>query len=297
MGIDNLAEHFDMTPVLDVHLFYLSGTSITVATLITFALIIGVTFVVSWLVQRAVAKAFAVRGVGNERSLAAMSRLVHYLLLAAGIGIAVETVGIDLSALFAAGAVFAIGLGFAMQNIAQNFVSGMILLLERSIKPGDVLEVEGRMVKVSRMGIRATEARTLDDEEIIVPNAQIVQSTVTNYTLRDSAYRLRCAVGVSYDSDMAEVRRALESMATGLDWRLDHKAPVVYLTAFGNSSVDWEVSVWIDDPWAVNRRRSQLFEAIWWELKRAGITIAYPQVDVHLDPPVTRALGGIARPS
>jgi small-conductance mechanosensitive channel len=182
-----------------------------------------------------------------------------------------------------------------MQNIAQNFVSGVILLLERSIKPGDVLKVEDRFVKVMRMGIRATIARTLDEEEIIVPNSAIVQSTVTNYTLRDSLYRLRCQVGVIYGSDMGLVRRTLEGVAQHVEWRNNTMEPVILLTDFGSSSVDFEISVWIDDPWNVRRARSKLNEAIWWALKDAGVIIAFPQLDVHLDPPVAESLGRVRR--
>ena len=137
-------------------------------------------------------------------------KLLSQIVVAIGLGIGLQTIGINLSALFAAGAIFAIGLGFAMQNIMQNFVSGVILLTERSITPGDVLKVEQQFVQVQKMGVRATIARTLDDEEIIIPNSAIVQSTVTNYTLRDSMYRLRCTVGVVYSSDMRLVREVLE---------------------------------------------------------------------------------------
>jgi len=191
--------------------------------------------------------------------------------------------------------VFAIGLGLAMQNIMQNFVAGLILLLERAIKPGDVLQVEGRFVKVREMSIRTTIARTLDDEEIIMPNSLLVQSTVTNYTLRDSFYRLRTVVGVVYGSDMNLVRRVLERTADTLDWRSPDHAPVILLSEFGSSSVDWEVSVWIDEPWSVRRRKSQLNEAIWNAFRESGITIAFPQLDLHLDPPVVDAISGLRR--
>jgi small-conductance mechanosensitive channel len=140
------------------------------------------------------------------------------------------------------------------------------------------------------MGIRATIARTLDEEEIIIPNATIVQSNVTNYTMRDSVYRLRCTVGVTYGSDMRRVREVLEATAAGITWRLPNKEPVVFLADFGSSSVDWEVSVWMDDPWRVRRARSNLNEAIWWALKEADITIAFPQLDLHLDEPVVEAM-------
>jgi small-conductance mechanosensitive channel len=188
-----------------------------------------------------------------------------------------------------------VALGFAMQNIAQNFVSGVILLVERSIKPGDILRVEGRLVKVMRMGIRATVSRTLDDEEIIIPNSVLVQNSVTNYTLKDRLYRLRALVGVVYWSDMALVRETLERVAKEIPWREKGPEPRILLRQFGDSSVDFEVSVWISDPWRVQLRLSELHEAIWWALKEAGITIAFPQVDVHLDPPVMRSLEGLAR--
>ncbi len=281
--------------ILNTELISIANTSITLSTLIFFVLIIVATLVFSHLLQRALRRALGLRGIKDEGTVGVAERLTHYSVLALGIGVGLQTIGINLAALFAAGAVFAIGLGFAMQNIAQNFVSGVILLLERTIKPGDVLRVEERFVKVQRMGIRATIARTLDDEEIIIPNASIVQSTVVNYTLRDSFYRVRCPVGVVYSSDMGLVRRTLEAVAQEMPWRQADKPPVVLLTDFGDSAVVFEVSVWIDDPWTFRRAKSQLNEGIWWALKAAGITIAFPQLDVHFDPPVMESLGALRR--
>lgn len=275
---------------LQTRLFSIGDTSITLEKIFVFAIILVLTLIVSRLLQRAVVHALRIRGVTNEGTVVVTKRLLHYALIAIGVGIAIESAGINLAALFAAGAVFAIGLGFALQNITQNFVSGVILLAERSIKPGDVLQVDGRFVKVQTMNIRATIARTLDDEEIIVPNSSIVQSTVTNYTLQDSLYRLRTTVGVVYGSDMRQVREVLERTARRLDWRVPQKEPAVLLTDFGDNSVNWEVSVWIDNPWSMRAARSQLNEAVWWALQEAGIVIAFPQLDVHFDPEVTQGL-------
>ncbi|GAB4238102.1 MAG: hypothetical protein Kow00109_12390 [Acidobacteriota bacterium] len=274
----------------DVHLFEIAGTPVTVATVITFAFILIITFAVTRLIDGAIARALRLRQLGEEASLAASRRLLRYLLWLVGFAVGLETVGINLSALFAAGALFAVAVGFAMQNLAENFVSGVILLTERTIKPGDVLEAEGRIVKVVHLGIRTTVARTLDDEEIIIPNSLLVQNTVKNYTLQDSLYRIRALVGVSYASDMRRVREVLERTAQAIPWRWQGREPRVLLRAFGSSSVDWEVSVWIDDPWISQRRLSDLNEAIWWALKDAGITIAYPQIDVHFDPEVVERL-------
>jgi small-conductance mechanosensitive channel len=277
--------------LFDMPLFEISGTTVTVATLLSFLLIVLATFIVAGLLQRGVTRLFLMRGQKDEGTAAVASRLVRYSVLIGGLGTAFQSLGINLTALFAAGAVFAVAIGFAMQNISQNFVSGVILLLERVIKPGDVIEVDGRLVKVRDMGIRATIGRTLDEEDIIIPNSQLVASSVKNYTFADSLYRLRTVVGVLYSSDMARVREVLEQTAQQLDWRSRQQVPRIQLREFGSSSVDFEVSVWIDDPWTMQQRRNQLNEAVWWALKEAGVTIAFPQLDVHFDPQLVESLG------
>ena len=276
-------------------LFEISGTPVNVATLLVFVLILVVAYFISHALQRVLRRSLLGLGAGREASFAVTARLIHYVVMLVGVGIALNTLGINLTALFTAGAVFAIALGFAMQNIAQNFVSGVILLTERIIKPGDILEVDGRTVRVARLGIRSTVARTLDEEDIIIPNSILVQSTVKNHTLRDDVLRLRAHVGVAYTSDMRQVRQTLEEAARSIPWREASMEPVINLLQFGSSSVDWEISVWIDNPWRLQRLRSELNETVWWALKDAGITIAFPQVDVHLDPPVVEALHGVER--
>lgn len=280
-------------PFLDLKLFDLGTTPITVGTVVVMVLVLLATLLVSWAVTRAIKKAFKLRGIRDEGTVGVVTRLTHYLIFGAGLFVALRIAGIDLTALFAAGAVFAVALGFAMQNITANFVSGVILLSERAIKPGDVLNVEGKLVRVRDMGIRATIVRTLDDEDLIIPNSILVQSTVTNHTFRDNMMRLRVAVGVTYGSDMRLVQQVLHDTAEKIAWRSTEKGPVVLLVEFGNSSVDFEVSVWIEDPWKSRWGRSDLRQAIWWALKDAGITIAFPQLDLHLDEPVVESLQGL----
>ncbi|HEX7672277.1 MAG TPA: mechanosensitive ion channel domain-containing protein, partial [Polyangiaceae bacterium] len=230
-------------------------------------------------------------GGTDEGALHAITRLLHYAVILIGFSIALQTAGIDLRALFAAGALFAVGIGFAMQNVAQNFVSGLILLVEHSIRPGDVLEIEGKQVRVVEMGVRSTRVRSRDDEVLIVPNSTLVQSTVRSYTLLDTLCRVRVNVGVGYDMDMAAVRATLEAAAGGVSIRSRAKDPMIQLLEFGPSAVDWEVSVWIEDPWLLRPSASILREAIWLALKERGIRMAFPQLDLHLDEPVVAALG------
>ncbi len=277
-------------PLLDTKLFNLGQTPITLATILVMAIVLLMAWLLSWVLTRTMRKGFSLRGIDDEGTIGVVTRLTHYLVLGAGLFVALRVAGIDLTALFAAGAIFAVGLGFAMQEITANFVSGIILLSERAIKPGDILDLEGRMVRVRDMGVRATIVRTLDDEDLIIPNSQLVQSAVLNHTFRDSHMRLRVMVGVTYGSDMRQVRQVLESAAAGVRWRDPKKKPVILMDSFGSSSVDFEISVWVDDPWKSRKARSDLREVIWWALKDAGITIAFPQLDLHLDPPVVESL-------
>ncbi len=264
-------------------LFTISGTEVSFFSIVLFFLVLIGTILFSKIAQRALNKTLRKRFLKREGTLAALLRLLHYLIIIVGFTIGLQIIGINLSALFAAGAIFAIAIGFAMQNVVQNFVAGVILLLERSIKPGDVLEIDGTIVKVVDMGIRTTITRTLIDEELIMPNSIFSQSTVKNYTLQDSIYRLGVVVGVSYDSDMNQVIRVLEETAADVTWRLPEPSPTVRLQDFGSSSVDFGVFVSIDDPWQQRALMSDLRKDIWFAFKDAGITIAYPQLDVHLD--------------
>jgi small-conductance mechanosensitive channel len=281
--------------ILNAPLFTIGEVTVTTSTLLTALVIVLAAQLVSVLLRAIIRRSLRGRGVGAKGSLGVATRLLHYTILLSGVAMAMQTAGVKLGALFAAGAVFAVGLGFAMQNLAQNFVSGVILLLERSIKPGDVLEVEGRVVRVQETGIRSTLVRTRDEEEMIVPNSTLVQATVKNYTLKDALYRLRVVVGVTYGSDMARVRKTLEEVGEKLDWRLKDRTCQILMLDFGSSSVDFEVAVWTNDPWLARVHSSQLREAVWWAFKEQGITIAFPQVDVHFDPPVNDSLRSLAR--
>lgn len=282
----------DVHALLEYELFSIGGTPVNVATVTMSAIIAMASIVVARLSEKATVRFLKARGVTDEGSTGASARLVHYGVLGVGLAIAVQALGINLTALFTAGAVLAIALGFAMQNMTQNFVAGLILLIERTIKPGDILEVEGRMVKVTRLGMRATVTRTWDADDLIIPNSTLVSSTVKNFTLRDRLHRIRCQVGVSYESDMKQVEQVLRDAAAAIEWRDPAMDPVVLMRGFGDSSVNFDVSVWVHDPFARNVTGSDLNRVVWYALKDAGITIAYPQLDLHLDAAGREAIRG-----
>lgn len=276
-------------------LFKIAGTEVTLFSIFLFFLIIISTFIISSLIQRAIKKSAEHKFTDKKGTLAAILRLTHYTILIVGFGIALQSIGISLSTMFAAGAIFAIAIGFAMQNVAQNFVSGIILLAERSIKPGDILEVEGMVVNVVDMGIRTTVVRTWREEDLIMPNTVFSQSTVKNYTLRDNIFRLGVEVGVTYDSDMKKVMEVLEKTARAQTWRLKDVEPRVLLQDFGDSAVIFGVYLNINDPWKQRVYASELRKAIWFAFKEAGIVIAFNQMDVHFDPPVSDAIASLRK--
>ena len=283
----------DISDIIAKKLFTISGTQVTVLSVIVFVVVILISYFTSFVLQRGLKKALSKRFQKREGTLDALLRLLHYVILIIGFSVALQTIGIDLSALFAAGAIFAIAIGFAMQNIIQNFVSGVILLLERSIKPGDILEVEGKIVKVITMGIRTTVVRSRLQEDLIMPNSVISQSTVKNYTLRDNKFRLEVLVGVSYDSDMKKVMEVLKSAALKMSWRVDDEVSVL-MRDFGSSSVDFGVYITIEHPWEQKKYMSELRQMIWFDFKDNDIVIAYPQLDVHLDSKVNDSIAKIA---
>src|SRR3954470_14072430 len=290
-GVPNQSA-FSKVPLVTEELFRIGDRPVSLLTLasmlITFLAMLGV----SWLLRAGVRRALrrgSIEAAGGDLGVA--DRLIHYGFIVLGLALALHLAGIRLDTVFAAGAVFAVGFGFAMQNIAQNFVSGVILLIERTIKPGDVLEIGSQIVKVMKMSIRATIVRTLDDEDIIVPNSTLVQSNVKNYTLEDNLYRVKVKVGVSYDSDLKQVRSVLTKAATDLPGRDVAYPPRTLLLDFGPSAIEYETSVWTHDPFNYRIAGSDLREAIWVAFKGAGIRIAYPQLDVHLPEGLAARLG------
>ena len=279
---------------LQTPLFEVSNQTVTFASILTFVLVIVASFGVSKIVQGIISAALRKGGLQDEGTLRTIIRLTHYLVLLVGLAVGLQTVGISLTAVFAAGAVVAVGVGFALQNILQNFVSGVILLAERSITEEDVLEVEGRVILVRKLGARSTVALTRDGHELIIPNSILVQSTVTNYTLSDSAYRVKATVGVAYSSDMEQVDATLQRAARSVANRLESRDPVIFMTDFADSSVVWTVHVWAENPWDAPVTGSDLNKSIWRALKEDGITIAFPQLDVHFDREPPRGEKGLS---
>ena len=234
------------------------------------------------LLQRGVDRRLRNENTNDDGAIRTYKSVVRFVVMVPAIFLAIHLMGVNLSSVFTTSGLFAVALAFAMKNISENLISGMMLRFERAISPGDVLETDGAMVRVKQIGLRATIVRTKDEKDLLIPNSQLVQTRVANFTYRDSVCRVWTMVGVAYSSDLNQVRNILEKVCAQMVGQSDQHAPEVLLTDFGASSVNYKVSVWIEDPWIAGVFKSSLNEAIWWGLKDAGIVIAFPQLDVHL---------------
>lgn len=272
----------NLRDILNWELFDLAGTPVTVGSVVAASVAFLLAVLLSVVIRKIVGRTLARGTVMQPGAVATLDRLIHYAFLVVGAAMALSTVGLDLSALFATGAVAAVAVAFALQNILQNFVSGIILLAERSITPLDILVVDGEMVRVERMRIRSTIVRTVDEEEIILPNSTLVQSNVKNLTLADQLFRVRTQVGVAYATDLDRAAQVLKEAAASVSRRHPDRDPRANLVSFGDSSIVFDVSLWIDDPWEHPLARTELNFAIWRALKSSSITIAFPQMDVHI---------------
>src|SRR6266516_2239115 len=221
---------------------------------------------------------------GLDRSLQyAIAQIVSNLVLVVGIFIVLENTGIHLGALAVFAGAVGIGVGFGLQNIASNFISGLVILAERPITIGDRVEVAGITGQVQQIRARSTVIRTNDNITMIVPNTKFIDSPVTNWTYGDPRVRFRIPVGVAYGSDIGKVREALLAAGRENPQTLKDPAPSVFLNKFGDNSIDFELVVWSSEmSYRPSRYRSDLNFAIEEKFREAGIEIAFPQRDLHI---------------
>jgi small-conductance mechanosensitive channel len=212
----------------------------------------------------------------------AVSSLLHYAVLLVGFLMALAATGMQLDRFALLAGAFGVGIGFGLQAVVNNFVSGLILLFERPVKVGDVIQVGTLTGEVRHIGIRASRIRTADGADAIVPNGDLISGAVTNWTLSDRMRRIDVPVGVAYGTDPEAVIGLLRSVAVNHPLVVEHPAPQALFLAFGNNALSFELRCWTDnfDKWVVTR--SELTMAINRALNEAGIGIPFPQRDLHI---------------
>ena len=211
------------------------------------------------------------------------SKLAGLAVIVVATLIGVDVLGIDLTALAFFSGAFGLAIGFGFQKTFGNLISGIILLMDRSIKPGDVIVVGDSFGWVEKIGIRAVSVVTRDGKEHLIPNENLMTQEVENWSFTDKNVRVRIPVGVSYDSDMVQVQDLMLQAAKESPRVLDNPAPNVWMTEYGDSSVNFAILAWINDPeGGVGNVQSDVLNRLWWLFKEAGVEIPFPQRDLNV---------------
>ncbi|MBF6025513.1 mechanosensitive ion channel family protein [Lysobacter niastensis] len=264
------------------HTFRFGEISISLGHVLVFAVSVLIAFwaakTVRYLLQEHLLTKMALpRGVGNS-----VASLTYYALLLLGLVVALSAAGFKVSQLAFVFGALGVGIGFGLQNVVNNFVSGLILMFERPIQPGDVVDITGTTGRVRDIGMRATTIKTFEGADVIVPNGTLLSEKVVNWTLLDRNRRLDVDVGVAYGSEPAQVAALLKAAADATHGVAKEPAPVVLFTGLGASALNFTVRAWTYDFDNSVDIRSDLVSRVYASLVGAGIEIPYPQQDVHL---------------
>ena len=228
----------------------------------------------------------------NASMQVALVKLSKFLLLLLAFLLALDAVGIDLTALAVFGGALGVGLGFGLQRIASNFISGFIVLFDRSIRPGDVITIGDKFGWVQELRARYVVVRDRDGVDRLIPNETLITNEVINWSFGDRNVRLKIPVSISYDNDPEVALALLREAAMANPRVLGSPEPATRLMSFGDNGIELELRVWIQDPEAgIANVRSDINVAIWRAFRDAGIVIPYPQRDLHIRSGLAPLLG------
>ena len=268
------------------------AVEITVGEVLAFVGIVALSFLLARIVCFLLDEEFLPR-LHLQRGLPyAISTVVRYIILLTGFSFALVAAGLDLSKATLLAGAFGVGIGFGLQNVVNNFVSGLILLFERPIQVGDTVELDSVMGEVTRIGIRASTVRTFQGAEVIVPNGDLISKQVVNWTLSNRRRRVEIDVGVAYGTEPEQVIDILLTCAHQHPEVSDDPEPAVVFTGFGDSSLDFQLKCWVESFELSLGVASELRVAVNRALAQADIEIPFPQRDINL-----RSGGGSPEPS
>ncbi|BFM21889.1 mechanosensitive ion channel family protein [Gilvimarinus japonicus] len=276
-----------MSDWLDITLLKVGEYTLTTGALLASIVVLIATFVIASLVSRTITRVALHRHSTVAHQLYTVNRIVYYFLIVLGAIGSLSVLGFQLDKLVIIGSALGIGIGLGLQSIVNNFVSGIIILLEKSIKVGDFIELEsGLMGEVQEIKLRSTLIRTADNVDILIPSSEFISGHLINWTLEENIRRFRIPFGVAYGSNKTLVRDAVLKAAATVPYTLSdekHK-PVVWMSGFGDSSLDFTLGVWVD-PVAVKRPTQVTSDYVWAiddALREAGVEIPFPQRDLHV---------------
>jgi small-conductance mechanosensitive channel len=266
---------------LEFEILRVGEFKIRITTLAAMAFIILATKLVLWLIKKALFRRHKHDkiDIGNTYAL---FQIIKYVIWVLAIGILLQTIGIRVTVLLAGSAALLVGIGLGLQQTFNDVISGIILLSERSIKIGDILEIDGDIVKIQKIGLRTSQGLNRDEISIIIPNSSITTSKVINWSHQSQKTRFRIHVGVAYGSDVELVTRVLRESAMEHPDISDHDSIDVRLSDFGNSSLDFHILFFSKNIFRIEKVKSDIRRIINRKFTENNISIPFPQLDVHV---------------
>ncbi len=271
----------DLELILQYPLVRFSGGALTLSGILGATAIIVISFFFARLAAGGMGSVLRRRNLSPGVQFAGR-KIVRYCVVVIGILVAINSLGLNLSAVFAASAVLLVGIGFGLQNIAQNFISGLIILIEQPIRQGDFIKAGDTYGTVDDIGLRATRVITRDQVTVIIPNSQLITAPVVNHSAPTSQLRVRVQLGVAYGSDTSNVSQVLLRVASENPRILKEPRAEVRFDSFGNSALEFSLLAWIANARDDLRITSELRFAIEAAFREAGIEIPFPQRGIHL---------------
>lgn len=268
--------------ILNFRIFSVSEAPVTVGSILIFLLLITFFIGAGILARRALNRRVFKRIHIDAATSYTLSRITQYAIITIGVLVSFNFVGINLSSLTVIFGLLSVGIGFGLQNVTANFISGLIILFERPISVGDRVVVSDIEGDVTEINIRSTMVRTVNNIFIIVPNSEFVSKDVINYSHGDPTYRLDINVGVSYGSDLDTVLKALREVAEDNNNVMQKPEPEVHLIEFGDSSWKMQLRAWIRNVKEYPGIRNELNQAIVRTFKKYEVEIPFPQRDLHV---------------
>ena len=268
--------------ILNTQITVIQGNPLTAMGIIQLLLIAVVGLMVAGRLTRLLTRHLITR-LGIANSVASIiGSFIRGLVIFIGLYVALTSIGLELGVLLVPLGAIGIGLGFGLQRIAENFVSGLILLTERPISDGDIIEVNSVRGTVEKIGLRSTIVRTFDNTRVTVPNSELISNQVDNWTLADRIVRIRFNVGVAYGSDMRLAERLLRDILAEHADVLAQPEPRVFFIEFGDSSLNFLIFAWVDTPAKRLTTLSDLHFSIDAAFRENDIEVPFPQRDLHL---------------
>ncbi|AFU99291.1 mechanosensitive ion channel family protein [Simiduia agarivorans] len=277
-----------MLDFLNITLFEFDDYRLSLLALLNIIAILVAGWIVSRLAQRSLTRLAGSNKRIDQRAAYSIGRILHYIIITIALLMSLSVAGFNFTKLAIVAGALSVGIGFGLQGIANNFISGVIMLFERNINVGDVVELQsGTFGTIKEINVRSTLINTPDNMDVLVPNSEFLSAQVTNWTLREGLVRFRIPFGVAYGTDKDAMRdavlKAANQVATTVN--IEPRYPTrVFMTGFGDSSLDFVLVVWVthEAAQAPTRTKSAYFWAVDTALREGGFEIPFPQRDLHL---------------